>query len=57
MTPTEILHIKQDIKELQKRLDSILDRLEQVEANTVPDTVPVDTSKDCTCKGEGPCEC
>jgi hypothetical protein len=53
LTPTEILHIKQDIRDLQKKLDSILDRLEQVEANTVP----VDTSKDCTCKGEGPCEC
>ena len=57
MTPTEILHIKQDIRDLQKKLDAILDRLEQVEANTVPSTVPVDTSKDCTCKGEGPCEC
>jgi len=60
MNINEINFIKQDVRDLQKKLDAILKRLVHVEANTVPvenSTVPVKDSKDCECRGEGPCQC
>ena len=49
----EINFIKQDIRDLQKKLDAILKRLDQVEANTVP----ADDHDDCACRSRGPCQC
>ena len=45
ISPVEINFIKQDIRDLQKKLDSILKRLDHVESNTVvsepaPNTAP-----------------
>ena len=70
MTPSDLHNIRLDIKELAKKIDQILNRLDSVEeTNTIieypvlsaPAVPSIDTGtvpdKDCACMGKSPCQC
>ena len=62
MTPSDLHNIRLDIKELAKKIDQILDRLDSVEeTNTIIEypvlSAPTVPDKDCACMGKSPCQC
>ena len=71
MTPSDLHNIRLDIKELAKKIDQILNRLDLVEGTNIITEYPVlsapsrDTGtvpdKDCACRGKSPwnssCQC